>query len=111
MTFTRCMQSKTRAQPLEQLELRMGIAEQEIYLFGHPPQKPSPPQGQGREDRRVMIRLRKDHEVRKTDSFLLRQQIQKLIPDPTLVSDAWHAPSGITILAPSPAKAAAILQY
>ncbi|KHJ34596.1 hypothetical protein EV44_g3274 [Erysiphe necator] len=59
----------------------------------------------------VMIRLGKGHEARNTDSFLLRQQIQKLIPDPTLVSNTWQAPSGIKTLAPTPAKAAAILQY
>lgn len=70
-----------------------------------------PPQGQGYEDRRVMIRLDKDHESRKTEPFLLRQQIQQLLPDPSFVCDAWQAPSGITILAPTPAKAAAILQY
>ncbi|POS87409.1 hypothetical protein EPUL_001148, partial [Erysiphe pulchra] len=39
------------------------------------------------------------------------RQIQKLIPDSSLVCDVWHAPSGIAILAPTPAKAAAILQY
>ncbi|KHJ33302.1 hypothetical protein EV44_g4794 [Erysiphe necator] len=58
-----------------------------------------------------MIRLGKDHEARKPDFLLIRQQIQQLIPDSTLVSDAWHAPSGIKILASTPAKAAAILQY
>ncbi|POS81690.1 hypothetical protein EPUL_006417, partial [Erysiphe pulchra] len=58
-----------------------------------------------------MIRLGKDHESRKTDPFLLRQQIQSLIPDSSLVADAWHTPSGIAILAPTPAKAAAILQF
>ncbi|POS81761.1 hypothetical protein EPUL_005927, partial [Erysiphe pulchra] len=58
-----------------------------------------------------MIRLDKDHEARKVDTFLVQQQIQKLIPDPSLVCDVWHAPSGIAILAPTPAKAAAILQF
>ncbi|POS87980.1 hypothetical protein EPUL_000235 [Erysiphe pulchra] len=58
-----------------------------------------------------MIRLDKDHEARKVDTFLLRQQIQKPIPDSSLVCDVWHASSGIAILTPTPAKAAAILQY
>lgn len=77
-----------------------------------PPAKPSnPPRGQSHEDRRIMIRLGHDHEARKAEPFLLRQQIQSLIPDPSLVSDAWQAPSGIAILAPTPAKAATLLQY
>ncbi|POS81913.1 hypothetical protein EPUL_006680, partial [Erysiphe pulchra] len=63
------------------------------------------------EDRKVMIRLGKDHEARISNSFLLRQQIQTLILDRTLVSDAWQSPSRITILALTPEKAATILQY
>ncbi|KHJ33435.1 hypothetical protein EV44_g4304 [Erysiphe necator] len=75
-----------------------------------PPAKPSnPPRGQSFEDRRILIRLGHDHEARKAELFLLRQQIQSLIPDPSLVSDAWQAPSGIAILAPTPAKAATLL--
>ncbi|POS87005.1 hypothetical protein EPUL_001908 [Erysiphe pulchra] len=35
------------------------------------PPRSSPLQGQGLEDRRIMIRHGKDHEARKTDSFLL----------------------------------------
>ncbi|KHJ32239.1 hypothetical protein EV44_g4238 [Erysiphe necator] len=77
-----------------------------------PPAKPSnPPRGQSFEDRRIMIRLEHDHEAHKAESFLLRQQIQSLISDPSLVSDAWQALSGIAILAPTPAKAATLLQY
>ncbi|KHJ35140.1 hypothetical protein EV44_g3862 [Erysiphe necator] len=49
----------------------------------------SPPQGQSKEDRCT---------------------IQKLVPDSSLVTDAWIVPSGIAVLAPTPAKAAAILQ-
>ncbi|POS87924.1 hypothetical protein EPUL_000189, partial [Erysiphe pulchra] len=45
-----------------------------------PPPRPSPKQGQGLEDRRFMNRFGKDHEARKIDTFLLRQQIQQLIP-------------------------------
>ncbi|KHJ30024.1 hypothetical protein EV44_g4105 [Erysiphe necator] len=75
------------------------------------PARHTPPQGQSLEDRRIMIRLDKDHEARKVDTFLLRQQIQKLIPDSSLVCDVWHTPSSIVILAPTPAKAAAIMQY
>ncbi|POS82009.1 hypothetical protein EPUL_005720, partial [Erysiphe pulchra] len=76
-----------------------------------PPSRPTPPQGQSKEDRRIMIRLSPDHEARKAEPLLLRQQLQRLIPDPTLVVDAWQVPSGISILAPTPAKAATILQY
>ncbi|KHJ31550.1 hypothetical protein EV44_g3688 [Erysiphe necator] len=69
-----------------------------------------PSQGQSKEDRRVMIRLNPDHEARKSGSFELRQTMQKLVPDSSLVTDAWIALSGIAVLAPTPAKAAAILQ-
>ncbi|KHJ33039.1 putative effector protein [Erysiphe necator] len=58
-----------------------------------------------------MIRLEHDHEARKTKPFLLRQQLQSLLPNPSLVADAMQVPSGIAILAPTPAKAAEILQY
>ncbi|KHJ33951.1 hypothetical protein EV44_g4078 [Erysiphe necator] len=73
--------------------------------------RPTPPQGQSHEDRRIIIRLGKDHKSRKTEPFLLRQKIQKLLRNPSFVCDAWQAPSGIAILAPTPAKVAAILQY
>ncbi|CAD6500718.1 BgTH12-06425 [Blumeria graminis f. sp. triticale] len=43
---------------------------------------------QSKEDKRVMIRLDREHEARKVDPFLLRQQVQRLIPDPSLVVDA-----------------------
>ncbi|POS84123.1 hypothetical protein EPUL_003235 [Erysiphe pulchra] len=58
-----------------------------------------------------MIRLSPDHEARKAEPLLLRQQLQGLIPKLTLVVDVWQVPSGISILAPTPAKAATILQY
>ncbi|POS82043.1 hypothetical protein EPUL_006227, partial [Erysiphe pulchra] len=76
-----------------------------------PPSRPTPPQGQSKEDRRIKIRLSPDHEARKAELLLLRKQLQRLIPDPTLVVDAWQVPSGISIFAPTPAKAATILQY
>ncbi|KAI0993427.1 hypothetical protein K3495_g14757 [Podosphaera aphanis] len=57
-----------------------------------------------------MIRLSPDHEARKSGTFELQQAIQKLVPDSSLVSDVWRVPSGVVILAPTPAKAAAILQ-
>ncbi|KHJ32942.1 hypothetical protein EV44_g3966 [Erysiphe necator] len=82
-----------------------------INLTQRLPRKPSPPQGQSHEDRRVMVRLNSEHEARKTGPFLLRQQIQRMIPDPSLVADAIMVPSGVAILAPTPAKAATILQY
>ncbi|KHJ35177.1 hypothetical protein EV44_g4081 [Erysiphe necator] len=75
------------------------------------PRRPIPPQGQSHEDRRVMIRLNPEYEVRKIEPLLLRQQLQRMIPDPTLVADAILVSSGVAILAPKPAKAATILQY
>ncbi|KHJ36239.1 putative effector protein [Erysiphe necator] len=71
----------------------------------------TPPHGQSKEDRRVIIRLSPDHEARKISSFELRQKIQLLIPDKTLIADVWTVPSGVAILAPTPAKAAALLQF
>ncbi|POS83283.1 hypothetical protein EPUL_005991, partial [Erysiphe pulchra] len=38
-------------------------------------------------------------------------RIQRIIPHPSLMADAMQVPSGIVILSPLPAKAAAILQY
>ncbi|KHJ32559.1 hypothetical protein EV44_g4019 [Erysiphe necator] len=67
------------------------------------------PHGQSKEDRRVMIRLKPDREARKNGSFEHRQTIQKLVPESSLVSDAWIVPSVIATLAPIPAKAAVIL--
>ncbi|CAD6505992.1 BgTH12-06924 [Blumeria graminis f. sp. triticale] len=58
-----------------------------------------------------MIRLDREHEARKADPFLLRQQVQRLIPDSSLVVDAWQVPDGVAVLAASPAKAASILQH
>ncbi|KHJ32934.1 hypothetical protein EV44_g3999 [Erysiphe necator] len=82
-----------------------------INLTQRLPRRPSPPQGQSHEDRRVMVRLNSEHEAWKTEPFLLRQQIQRMIPDPSLVADSIVVPSGVVILAPTPAKAATILQY
>ncbi|KHJ33325.1 hypothetical protein EV44_g3363 [Erysiphe necator] len=70
-----------------------------------------PPSGQSKEDRRVIIRLGPDHEARKASPFELPQKIQQLIPDRTFIADVWTVPSGAAILAPTPAKAAALLQY
>lgn len=75
------------------------------------PRRPSPPQHQSKEDKRIMIRLDSKHEARNAEPFLLRQQVQRLVPDPTLVVDAWQVPSGIAVLAPTAAKAASILQH
>ncbi|POS82987.1 hypothetical protein EPUL_006029 [Erysiphe pulchra] len=65
---------------------------------------------QNKEDRRVKIRLKLDHEAQENGSFELHQTIQKLVPGSLLVSDIWIDPSGIAVLAPFPAKAAAVLQ-
>ncbi|KHJ30061.1 putative effector protein [Erysiphe necator] len=73
--------------------------------------KGTPPRGQNKEDRRIIIRLDSNHEARKSDSFQLRQTIQNLVPDKTLVTDVWKVPSGVAILAPTPAKAATLMQY
>lgn len=72
--------------------------------------KSSAPQGQSKEDRRVMIRLGPEHEARKAGAFELWQKIQELVSDKSLVSDVWSIPSGVVILAPTPAKAASIMQ-
>ncbi|KHJ35962.1 putative effector protein [Erysiphe necator] len=85
-------------------------ADTKVFNLKRKTLKATPPQGQSKEDRRVMIRLKPDHEARKSGSFELRQTIQKLVPETSLVSDAWIVPSGIAVLAPTPAKAAAILQ-
>ncbi|POS84601.1 hypothetical protein EPUL_003455 [Erysiphe pulchra] len=68
------------------------------------------PQGQSKEDRRVMIRLGPEHDARKVGAFELRQKIKELESDKSLVSDVWSVPSGVAILAPTPAKAASIMQ-
>lgn len=57
-----------------------------------------------------MIRLNLDHKARKAEPFLLRQQIQRMISEPTLVVDAMLVPSDVAILTPTQAKAAFILQ-
>ncbi|KHJ32863.1 putative effector protein [Erysiphe necator] len=85
-------------------------ADTKVFNFKRQTLKATPPQGQSKEDRRVMIRLKSDHEARKNSSFEHRQIIQKLVPETSLVSDAWIVPSGIAVLAPTPAKAAAIIQ-
>ncbi|KHJ31716.1 putative effector protein [Erysiphe necator] len=66
---------------------------------------------QSKEDRRVIIRLSPNHEARKTGSFELRQKVQSVLSDKSLVSDAWFVPSGVAILAPSPTKAATLMQF
>ncbi|POS82690.1 hypothetical protein EPUL_005843 [Erysiphe pulchra] len=50
--------------------------------------KSFPPQGQSKEDRRVMIRLAPDHEARKSGTFEIRQTIQILDPDSSLAKSA-----------------------
>ncbi|POS85863.1 hypothetical protein EPUL_004034 [Erysiphe pulchra] len=67
------------------------------------------PRGQSKEDGRVIIRTSPDHEAQKISSFELGQKIQLLIPDKMLIADVWTVPSGVAILAPAPAKAAALL--
>ena len=41
-----------------------------------PMTRPTPPQHQGNEDKRIMIRLDREHEALKADQILLRQQVQ-----------------------------------
>lgn len=71
----------------------------------------TPPPNQGSNDRRVMIRLRVDHLARQLDDFTVREKIRSVIPDASLVQDLWKANSGFTVLAPSPAKAATLIQH
>ncbi|SZF01981.1 unnamed protein product [Blumeria hordei] len=42
---------------------------------------------QSKEDRRIMIRFDSQHEARKAEPFLLRQQVQQLTLDPLMVVD------------------------
>ncbi|KHJ32988.1 hypothetical protein EV44_g4280 [Erysiphe necator] len=72
--------------------------------------KSSAPQWQSKEDRWVMIRLGPENEARKAGVFELRQKIQELVSDKSLVSDVWSIPSEVAILAPTLAKAASIMQ-
>ncbi|CAD6499151.1 BgTH12-04803 [Blumeria graminis f. sp. triticale] len=58
-----------------------------------------------------MIRLDSQYEACKVEPFLLRQQVQQLIPDPWSFVDAWQVLSGIAILALTPAKASSILEH
>lgn len=81
-----------------------------VYNVKRQTLKATPPQGQSKEDRRIMIRLGPDHEARKAGSFELRQKIQELVTDKSLVSDVWSVPSGVAILAPTPAQAATLMQ-
>ncbi|POS82654.1 hypothetical protein EPUL_006041, partial [Erysiphe pulchra] len=85
-------------------------SETKVYNLKEQNVKATPPKGQSREDRRVMIRLGPEHEARKTGAFELRQKVQELVFDKSLVSDVWAVPSAVAILAPTPALAAAILQ-
>ncbi|POS83031.1 hypothetical protein EPUL_006341, partial [Erysiphe pulchra] len=69
------------------------------------------PGEKSKEDRCVIIRLDQNHEAGKCNPFQLRQTIQKLVPDKGLISDVWTVPIGIAIIAPTPSKVAAIMQY
>ncbi|POS85893.1 hypothetical protein EPUL_003871 [Erysiphe pulchra] len=72
--------------------------------------KASAPQGQSKEDRQVMIRLGLGHEVRKAGAFELHQKIKEFVSDKSLVYDVWSVLSRVAILAPTPPKAASIMQ-
>ncbi|POS85506.1 hypothetical protein EPUL_001726 [Erysiphe pulchra] len=91
-------------------EKHLGIGADFLALLADGASRAMRGERQSREDRRVMIRLAPDYEARKTGAFELRQKAQQLVPDKSLVSDVWPVPSGIAILAPTPAKAAAIPQ-
>lgn len=71
----------------------------------------TPPRNHGSNDRRVMIRLRIGHPARQLDDYAIREKIRSVVPDPTLVQDLWKANSGITVLAPTPAKGASLIQH
>ncbi|POS83929.1 hypothetical protein EPUL_004258, partial [Erysiphe pulchra] len=68
------------------------------------------PQGQSKEDRKIMIRIGTDHEARKTGAYELKEKIKRLVSDSSPVPDVWKVPLGFAILAPTPAKAATISQ-
>ncbi|OJD09956.1 hypothetical protein ACJ73_10000, partial [Blastomyces percursus] len=78
---------------------------------GTPPKRPAPAAIPGAEDKRVMIRLPEAHPSRNLDPHAIRERVRALVRDPTWISDAWHCPSGITLAAPTPAKAASILGH
>ncbi|POS83652.1 hypothetical protein EPUL_003478 [Erysiphe pulchra] len=69
------------------------------------------PRAQGKEDRRVIIGIGPDHEALKISYFEPRQNVSLHITDKTIIADVWTVPSGVAILAPTPAKAAALLQF
>lgn len=54
------------------------VIETKLFILKRKITKVLPPQGQSKEDRRLMIRLKQDYEARKTSSFELHQAIQKL---------------------------------
>lgn len=72
--------------------------------------KASPPRDQGKSDRRIMVRLPENHPARLTDLYALRLKIRAATKHADIVQDVWSVPSGFTILTPSPAKAAQLLE-
>lgn len=44
------------------------------------------------------------------NTFELRQTIQRLVPESSLISEVWIVPLGLAIIAPTPTKATTILQ-
>lgn len=72
--------------------------------------KASPPRDQGKNDRRVMVRLSDDHPARSADPYTLRLKARAATKHADIVQDVWPVPSGLTIMTPSPAKAAQLLE-
>ncbi|ODH12695.1 hypothetical protein ACO22_08009, partial [Paracoccidioides brasiliensis] len=58
-----------------------------------------------------MLTLPAAHAARDLDPQAIHEQVRAMIPDLTWITDVWHCPSEITVAAPSPAKAASILEH
>lgn len=64
---------------------------------------------QGVEDQRVMIRLLVIHATRHVSAETVREKVRSIVPGAALIKGAWHAKSGVALLAPSTTKAAELL--
>ncbi|ODH12966.1 hypothetical protein ACO22_07736 [Paracoccidioides brasiliensis] len=57
------------------------------------------------------VQLPAAHAARDLDPQAICEQVHAMIPDLTWITDVWHCPLGITVAAPSPVKAASILEH
>lgn len=72
---------------------------------------PPPPKLQSKEDKRVMIRIDKDHPIRQEDPYTIRQKLGQILKNDKVAKDVWAVPSGFTVLANTPAQAAMIIAH